>query len=133
MPRRWRTASPVRASSRFRTRDILRRSSSRRRSRGQWWNFWGADTPVTKALLGQDEHERMAAIRIGVSGWRYAPWRGVFYPRGLPHRSELAFASRRFSTIELNGSFYSLQRPESYASWYRETPEGFVFGVKGPR
>ncbi|HXS27471.1 MAG TPA: DUF72 domain-containing protein [Steroidobacteraceae bacterium] len=75
----------------------------------------------------------MAAIRIGVSGWRYAPWRGVFYPRDLPHRSELAFASRRFPTIELNGSFYSLQRPASYASWYRDTPEGFVFGVKGPR
>ncbi len=75
----------------------------------------------------------MAAIRIGVSGWRYAPWRGVFYPPDLPHRAELEYASRRFSTIELNGSFYSLQRPESYAQWYRETPEGFVFGVKGPR
>lgn len=72
-------------------------------------------------------------IRIGVSGWRYSPWRGVFYPRDLPQRGELAYASRRFSTIELNGSFYSLQTPASYARWYRETPEGFVFAVKGPR
>lgn len=71
--------------------------------------------------------------RIGISGWRYEPWRGVFYPSDLPHRSELAFASRRFPTIELNGSFYSLQRPEHYASWYDETPNDFVFSVKGPR
>ncbi len=75
----------------------------------------------------------MATIRVGVSGWRYAPWRGVFYPRDLPQSAELAYASRRFSTIELNGSFYSLQRPDSYARWHGETPDGFVFGVKGPR
>ncbi|MGH8269029.1 MAG: DUF72 domain-containing protein, partial [Steroidobacteraceae bacterium] len=75
----------------------------------------------------------MATIRIGVSGWRYAPWRGLFYPPGLPQRAELAYASRRFPTIELNGSFYSLQRPESYAQWYAETPDGFVFSVKGGR
>jgi uncharacterized protein YecE (DUF72 family) len=72
-------------------------------------------------------------IRIGISGWRYQPWRGVFYPPRLPQRSELAFASRRLPTIEINGSFYSLQRPESYASWYDETPTGFVFAVKGSR
>lgn len=75
----------------------------------------------------------MAAIRIGISGWRYAPWRGPFYPRDLPHRAELEFASSRFATIEINGSFYSLQRPESYARWYAQTPSGFVFSVKGPR
>ena len=74
-----------------------------------------------------------AAIRIGVSGWRYPPWRGVFYPKGLPQRCELEFASRVFASIELNGSFYSLQRPENYATWYRETPPGFVFSVKAPR
>jgi uncharacterized protein YecE (DUF72 family) len=74
-----------------------------------------------------------AHIRIGVSGWRYAPWRGVFYPRGLPQRAELGFAAGLFASIEINGSFYSLQRPECYASWYRETPPGFVFAVKGPR
>lgn len=75
----------------------------------------------------------MATIRIGVSGWRYAPWRGSFYPPGLPQRAELHYASRRFPTIEINGSFYSLQRPESYAQWYAQTPEGFVFSVKGGR
>jgi len=72
-------------------------------------------------------------VRIGISGWRYAPWRGVFYPQGLPQRSELAFASRMLPTIEINGSFYSLQRPESYAAWHAQTPPGFVFAVKGSR
>ncbi|MCU1636146.1 MAG: hypothetical protein JWQ68_1385, partial [Cryobacterium sp.] len=72
-------------------------------------------------------------IRIGISGWRYAPWRGVFYPPKLPQRQELEFASARLNSIELNGSFYSLQRPESYASWRDTTPEGFVFSLKGPR
>ncbi len=57
-------------------------------------------------------------VRIGISGWRYAPWRGVFYPPGLPQRRELEFASRMLPTIEINGSFYSLQRPESYAQWH---------------
>lgn len=72
-------------------------------------------------------------IRVGLSGWRYAPWRGTFYPRGLPQRRELEYASRCFSTIEINGSFYALQRPEYYARWRDETPDGFVFSVKGPR
>ena len=71
--------------------------------------------------------------RIGISGWRYAPWRGVFYPPKLAQRRELEFASHCFSSIEINGSFYSLQRPESWRSWHEETPEGFVFSVKGPR
>jgi len=72
-------------------------------------------------------------VRVGLSGWRYPPWRGVFYPSGLPQRAELAYASQRYSTIEINGSFYSLQRPEYYARWRDETPPGFVFSVKGPR
>ena len=72
-------------------------------------------------------------VYIGLSGWRYAPWRGVFYPPDLPQRAELAYASRKHPTIEINGSFYSLQRPEFYARWYAETPSGFVFSVKGPR
>jgi uncharacterized protein YecE (DUF72 family) len=75
----------------------------------------------------------MAKLRIGISGWRYAPWRGKFYPKNLPQREELHYASRQFDTIELNGSFYSLQRPESYRNWYRDTPRGFVFSVKAPR
>lgn len=72
-------------------------------------------------------------IRIGVSGWRYAPWRGRFYPTGLPQRAELEYAARCFSSIEINGSFYSLQSPRSWRAWYEATPEDFVFGVKGPR
>lgn len=72
-------------------------------------------------------------VRIGISGWRYKGWRGVFYPKKLPQRSELDFASREFNTIELNGSFYSLQRPESFATWNAETPTGFQFAVKGSR
>src|SRR6476660_1754325 len=71
--------------------------------------------------------------RIGISGWTYAPWRGVFYPKGLAHRRELAYVAERLSTVEINGSFYSLQRPSSYARWYDETPANFVFSVKGPR
>lgn len=72
-------------------------------------------------------------IRVGISGWTYEPWRGVFFPAGLAHRRELEYASRRMSSIEINGTFYSLQRPESYARWSAETPDDFVFSVKGPR
>ena len=73
------------------------------------------------------------AIYIGISGWRYVPWRGVFYPKGLAQARELDYASRQLPTIEINGSFYSLQRPESYAAWYAATPPGFLFAVKGNR
>lgn len=72
-------------------------------------------------------------IRIGISGWRYKGWRGSFYPKGLPQRRELEFAAQHFDTIELNGSFYSLQRPQSFKQWHDETPEDFVFAVKGSR
>ncbi|MGQ0653369.1 MAG: DUF72 domain-containing protein [Betaproteobacteria bacterium] len=72
-------------------------------------------------------------IRIGISGWRYEPWRGVFYPEGLAQRRELEFAARHFPSVEINGSFYSLQRPEYYQAWHDETPPGFVFAVKGSR
>ncbi len=75
----------------------------------------------------------MSDIRIGISGWRYGPWRKDFYPKGLHQDSELAFASRAVNSIEINGSFYSLQTPERYVSWRDETPDDFVFSVKGPR
>lgn len=70
---------------------------------------------------------------MGTSGWRYASWRGDFYPEGLVQRRELAYLADRFSTVELNGSFYSLQRPDSYLRWRDSVPEGFVFAVKGSR
>ena len=72
-------------------------------------------------------------VRIGISGWRYAPWRGVFYPPGLVQRRELEHAAGCFPTVELNGSFYSLQSPDSYSAWHDATPADFVFAVKGPR
>jgi uncharacterized protein YecE (DUF72 family) len=72
-------------------------------------------------------------VRVGISGWRYEPWRKVFYPEGLPRRRELEFCACHFPTVEINGSFYSLQRPEYYQQWYDETPAGFVFAVKGSR
>jgi uncharacterized protein YecE (DUF72 family) len=72
-------------------------------------------------------------VRIGISGWRYKGWRGVFYPEGLTQKKELAYAAGTFSTIEINGTFYSLQRPEYFRAWADATPDGFVFAVKGPR
>ncbi len=72
-------------------------------------------------------------VRVGISGWRYPSWRGDFYPRGLPQRRELEYAAQQLTSVEVNGSFYSLQRPESYRRWRAEVPEGFVFAVKGGR
>jgi uncharacterized protein YecE (DUF72 family) len=72
-------------------------------------------------------------VRVGISGWRYAPWRGEFYPAKLPQKDELRHASSIFRSIEINGTFYSLQRPESFARWASDTPDDFVFTVKGPR
>lgn len=72
-------------------------------------------------------------MRVGISGWNYGGWRGTFFPRELRHSDELAYASRQVDTIEINGTHYSLQRPDSFARWYSETPEGFVFAVKGSR
>lgn len=71
--------------------------------------------------------------RIGISGWTYPGWRGVFYPEGLVQRRELEYASRKLNSIEINGSFYSLQRPASYRLWLERTPDDFVFAVKGGR
>ena len=72
-------------------------------------------------------------IRIGISGWRYPGWRGTFYPKDLVQRRELEFAAQHFNTIELNGSFYSLQRPKNYQEWGSKTPDDFVFSIKGGR
>ena len=77
--------------------------------------------------------QRSATVRVGISGWRYAEWRGDFYPKGLPQRRELEYAAEHLTSIEINGSFYSLQRPSSYRRWREETPEDFLFAVKGGR
>ncbi|HET9654785.1 MAG TPA: DUF72 domain-containing protein [Kineosporiaceae bacterium] len=75
----------------------------------------------------------MPHVYVGISGWRYPAWRGVFYPAGLPQRAELGYAAARLDSVEINGSFYSLQRPQSFRSWAGQTPDGFVFAVKGGR
>jgi uncharacterized protein YecE (DUF72 family) len=75
----------------------------------------------------------MGQIRVGVGGWTYAPWRGVFYPPDLVHRRELEFASARLSSIEINGTFYAAQKPEVFTRWREETPADFIFSLKAPR
>jgi uncharacterized protein YecE (DUF72 family) len=72
-------------------------------------------------------------VRVGISGWTYAPWRGAFYPKGLRQADELAYAAGRFSSIEINGTFYGLQRPEAFAAWAASVPDDFVFSLKAPR
>ena len=73
------------------------------------------------------------AIRIGVGGWTYEPWRGAFYPEGLPHKQELEYASRHLTSIEINGTYYGSQKPATYAKWRDETPDDFLFSLKAPR
>jgi uncharacterized protein YecE (DUF72 family) len=85
-----------------------------------------AGTPHLAAAAG-------GRVRIGISGWTYKPWRGVFYPEKLPQKHELAYAAGRLGSIEINGTFYSLQRPESFANWAAQTPDDFMFSVKAPR
>lgn len=75
----------------------------------------------------------MSTIRIGISGWTYEPWRESFYPKGLVQKRELEYASRKVNSIEINGTFYSMQRPKSYESWYAQTPDNFSFALKGPQ
>jgi uncharacterized protein YecE (DUF72 family) len=75
----------------------------------------------------------MNKIRVGVGGWTFAPWRGTFYPKNLPQARELEYASRQLTSIEINGTFYGSQKPASFRRWRDETPDDFVFSVKGPR
>jgi uncharacterized protein YecE (DUF72 family) len=72
-------------------------------------------------------------IRVGIGGWNFEPWRGVFYPEGLTQKRELEFASRALATIEINGTYYSSFKPASWQKWRDETPDGFVFSVKASR
>ncbi len=75
----------------------------------------------------------MAKVRVGVGGWVFAPWRGTFYPKSLPQARELEYASRQLTAIEINGTFYGSQKPASFRRWHDETPDDFVFSLKGPR
>ncbi len=72
-------------------------------------------------------------IRVGIGGWVYEPWRGVFYPKGLPHARELQHASRQLTSIEINSTFYRTQKPDSFRKWADETPDDFIFSLKGPQ
>lgn len=81
----------------------------------------------------QRKSNQEGRIRIGVGGWTYEPWRGTFYPEGLTQKRELEYASRQLTSIEINGTYYGSQKPESFAKWHDETPDDFVFAVKGPR
>jgi uncharacterized protein YecE (DUF72 family) len=76
---------------------------------------------------------KSGTIRVGIGGWTFEPWRGEFYPEGLPHAQELSYASRHLTSIEVNGTFYRTQTPKTFAKWKSETPDGFVFALKGPR
>lgn len=76
---------------------------------------------------------KVGAVRIGTSGWLYPPWRGDFYPPGLPHRQELAYLAEHLNSVEINATFYAAQRPTSFQNWYAQTPDDFTFAVKGPR
>lgn len=76
---------------------------------------------------------KTGTIRIGIGGWVFEPWRGSFYPEGLPQKRELEHASRHLTSIEINGTYYGSQKPSSFARWHDETPEGFVFSLKAPR
>jgi uncharacterized protein YecE (DUF72 family) len=84
-------------------------------------------------MVARPRKPGVGVIRVGISGWTYTPWRGTFYPRGLAQKNELPYASENLASIEINGTFYRLQRPENFASWYDQTPAGFVFSLKAPR
>ncbi len=76
---------------------------------------------------------KSGSIYIGIGGWTFEPWRGVFYPKGLPHAKELAYAAERLTSIEINGTFYRTQTPATFRKWASEVPNGFKFALKGPR
>jgi uncharacterized protein YecE (DUF72 family) len=90
--------------------------------------------PAMTAPAAQARGPRaQGAIRVGIGGWVFPPWRGVLYPKGLPQARELHHASRQVTAIEINGTFYGRQKPESFRRWHDDTPDDFVFSVKGPR
>src|SRR3954469_21512143 len=93
----------------------------------------GATAPQDQPSQTPDQVSDGNGYRIGISGWRYKPWRGTFYPEDVAQKCELQYASRQLNSIEINGSFYSLQSPSSWKQWYDETPPDFRFSIKGGR
>jgi uncharacterized protein YecE (DUF72 family) len=83
--------------------------------------------------MTQAKPPRTGKIYIGIGGWTFEPWRGSFYPKGLPHTKELSYAAERLTSIEVNGTFYRTQNPATFRKWASEVPAGFVFALKGPR
>jgi uncharacterized protein YecE (DUF72 family) len=83
--------------------------------------------------MAKTTSSKRGTIYSGIGGWTYEPWRGVFYPKGLPHAKELAYAGERLTSIEVNGTFYSTMKPATYRKWASEVPDAFVFSLKGPR
>jgi uncharacterized protein YecE (DUF72 family) len=92
-----------------------------------------SDGPAEAVEPGAEPLALSSSIRVGVGGWTFVPWRGSFFPKGLPHKQELQFASRRLTAIEINATYYRAQQPSSFAKWRDETPPGFVFTVKASR
>ena len=88
---------------------------------------------LTMARRQGSQSQGTGHIRVGVGGWSYAPWRGVFYPKGLKQADELAYATSKLTSIEINATHYRLQSPKSFSIWGATAPDGFVFSVKGPR
>jgi uncharacterized protein YecE (DUF72 family) len=88
-----------------------------------------AEKPAANAA----EKAKAGHVFIGIGGWTFEPWRGVFYPKGLAHAKELSYASERLTSIEVNGTFYRSQTPATFRKWASEVPDGFVFALKGPR
>jgi uncharacterized protein YecE (DUF72 family) len=90
---------------------------------------------MSKSAMPKSKPARSLAthVHVGIGGWTFAPWRGVFYPDGLPHAKELSYAARHLTSIEINGTFYRTQTPATFRKWASEVPDGFIFSVKGPR
>ena len=93
----------------------------------------GPKSAESKLVEAGPESIPASPVHVGIGGWTFAPWRGVFYPAGLPHAKELGYAASRLTSIEINGTFYRTQTPATFRKWASEVPDGFVFSVKGPR
>src|SRR5215204_1566775 len=94
---------------------------------------FGYDVGTVQEFRNSSMTNQTGRVYVGIGGWTYEPWRGVFYPQGLPHAKELAYAATHLTSIEINGTFYRSQSPATFRKWAGEVPDGFVFSVKGPR